>query len=30
MGNASRRHMEENYSWKNTARQYELLLEKVQ
>src|SRR5215204_6101437 len=30
MGNASRRYMEENYSWKNTARQYELLLEQVQ
>jgi glycosyltransferase involved in cell wall biosynthesis len=30
MGNASRRHMEENYSWESTARQYELLLEQVQ
>ncbi len=30
MGSASRRHMEESYSWKSTARQYELLLEQVQ
>jgi len=29
MGNASRRHVEENYSWEATARQYALLLEKV-
>lgn len=29
MGSASRRHVEENYSWELTARQYALLLEKV-
>jgi glycosyltransferase involved in cell wall biosynthesis len=29
MGIASRRRMEENYSWESTARQYALLLEKV-
>jgi glycosyltransferase involved in cell wall biosynthesis len=29
MGSASRRHVEENYSWESTAQQYALLLEKV-
>ena len=29
MGDASRRHVEKNYSWEATARQYALLLEKV-
>ncbi len=29
MGNASRRRVEENYSWESTAQQYALLLEKV-
>ena len=30
MGNVARRHMEERYSWAATAKQYALLLEKVQ
>lgn len=30
MGNVARRHMEERYSWVATAKQYALLLEKVQ
>lgn len=30
MGNVARRHMEERYSWTATAKQYALLLEKVQ
>lgn len=30
MGNVARRHMEERYSWAATAKQYTLLLEKVQ
>ena len=29
MGNASRQHVEANYSWESTAQQYALLLEKV-
>jgi len=29
MGQASRHHMEEHYSWESTARQYALLLERV-
>jgi glycosyltransferase involved in cell wall biosynthesis len=29
MGEAARRHVEDNYSWETTARQYALLLEKV-